>query len=69
MMFIKIGYRNIFRNKRRSLLTSIIIGLGLAAMIITDGFLSGMNENMIKIITNSLVGEGQIHHPKFRIAF
>ena len=44
MMFIKIGYRNIFRNKRRSLLTSIIIGLGLAAMIITDGFLSGMNE-------------------------
>ena len=66
MMFIKIGYRNIFRNKRRSLLTSIIIGLGLAAMIITDGFLSGMNENMIKIITNSLVGEGQIHHPKFR---
>ena len=47
MMFIKIGYRNIFRNKRRSLLTSIIIGLGLAAMIITDGFLSGMNENMI----------------------
>ncbi len=66
MMFIKIGYRNIFRNKRRSLLTSIIIGLGLAAMIITDGFLSGMNENMIKIVTNSLVGEGQIHHPKFR---
>lgn len=68
-MFIKIGYRNLFRNRRRSFLTSAVIGLGLAAMIITDGFLGGMNEHMVSQITGSLVTEGQIHHPKFRDSF
>lgn len=69
MMFVKIGFRNIFRNKRRSMLTSIVIAIGLAAMIITDGFLVGMTEYMINTITTSLVTEGQIHHPTFKTSY
>lgn len=65
-IFVKMGFRNIFRNKRRSLLTSIIIGLGIAAMILVDGFILGMSDNMVKTITDSFISEGQIHHPKFR---
>lgn len=65
-MFIKMGFKNLFRNKRRTFLTCVFIGLGLTSMIIIDGFMDGMNENMIHSVTRSLVSEGQIHNPKYR---
>ncbi len=64
-IFLKIGIKNIFRNKRRSFLTLTIISMGLAALIITDGFIKGMIENMVKTITQGIVSEGQIHNPEF----
>jgi ABC-type lipoprotein release transport system permease subunit len=64
-MFVKIGFRNLWRNKRRSILTSVVIGLGLAAMIITDGFMTGINEYMIQNITSSFSTEGQVQQPDF----
>lgn len=65
-MFIKLGFRNLFRNKRRTLLTALVIGISLAALIISHGMMLGITENMVSAITESMVGEGQIHHHKFR---
>ena len=66
LVFFKIGFRNLFRNQRRSLLTSAVIGLGVAGLIITDGFLIGMNDNMVSTITTGMISEGQIHHRQFK---
>lgn len=64
---IKLAWRNIFRNKRRTFIAGIAIGVGLAAMIFTDAVMIGMKDNMIKAATKSFLGEGQIHRLGFRL--
>ena len=65
LIFIKLGIRNVLRNKRRSFLTSLAIGVGLMALIISDGFILGMKNYMIRSVTDDYLGHGQIHHQKF----
>ncbi|MFB0565790.1 MAG: ABC transporter permease [Candidatus Aminicenantaceae bacterium] len=64
---IKLAWRNIFRNKRRTIIAGIAIGIGLASMIFTDALMVGMKDNMIKSATTSFLGEGQIHRNEFRL--
>lgn len=64
-MLYKLGFRNIFRNKRRSIITCMIMGLGLAALIFADAFLHGLNENMINSVTDSFIGDGEVHRKDF----
>jgi ABC-type lipoprotein release transport system permease subunit len=62
MMFIKLGFRNLWRNKRRSLLAGLAIGVGLASLMVADGFWEGMLQNMVKTVTKTYVGHAQLHH-------
>ena len=64
--YIKLAWRNILRNKRRTIIASIAIGIGLASLIMTDAVMKGMNSNMIKSATSSFMGEAQIHGSDFR---
>lgn len=64
---IKLAWRNIFRNTRRTIIAGIAIGIGLASMIFTDALMIGMKDNMIKSATTSFLGEGQIHRSGFRL--
>ena len=43
------------------------IGIGLASLILYDAIIIGMEENIIKSATSSLLGEAQIHQKDFRI--
>jgi len=64
---LKLAWRNLFRNKRRTIIACIAIGIGLAAMIFFDALMIGMKDNMIKSATSSFLGEGQIHCNEFRL--
>ncbi|MFD2231417.1 ABC transporter permease [Alkalimarinus sediminis] len=64
----RLAQRNIFRNTRRTLLTVLLIGCGLAALIFTDAFIRGMAASLIKISTETFLGEAQIHQHGFREA-
>ena len=64
---IKLAWRNIFRNKRRTFIAGTAIGVGLASMIFTDALMIGMKDNMIRSATKSFLGEGQIHREGFRL--
>ena len=63
LMYIKMAWRNILRNKRRTFIAGIAIGIGLASLIFTDALVIGMEKNMIYSATASFLGEGQIHRP------
>ena len=63
---IKLAWRNIFRNKRRTVIAGIAIGIGLASLIYVDALWIGMEQNMIRTATASFLGDGQIHHEGFR---
>jgi ABC-type lipoprotein release transport system permease subunit len=64
---MKLAWRNIFRNKRRTIIAGIAIGIGLATLIFTDALILGMKSNMIQSATAAYLGEGQIHRRNFRL--
>ena len=66
LTLVKLAWRNIFRNKRRTLIASIAIGIGLTALIFIDAFMIGMAETMIRTATASFLGDAQIHREGFR---
>ncbi|MBN1384813.1 MAG: ABC transporter permease [Elusimicrobia bacterium] len=65
-LFLKLAWRNVFRNKRRTFIAGTAIGVGLASLIFTDALIIGMKDNMVKSATASFLGEGQIHKKGFR---
>lgn len=69
MLIFKLAIRNLFRNTRRTVLTAILIGFSLMAMIMTDGLILGMKELLVNSLTKNLVGEAQLHRQGFRENF
>jgi ABC-type lipoprotein release transport system permease subunit len=65
-MYMKLAWRNVLRNKRRTFLAGLAVGIGLAALIFTDALIIGMENNMIASATSSFMGEAQIHRRGFR---
>ncbi|MCP4547552.1 MAG: ABC transporter permease [bacterium] len=63
---LQMAWRNIWRNRRRTLITSSSIALGLAAMIVYLGLFAGMNKRMLEIVTRSNYGAAQIHAIDYR---
>jgi ABC-type lipoprotein release transport system permease subunit len=64
--YIKLAWRNLFRNRRRSFIAGTAIGIGLASLVFMDALILGMEDNMIRSATASFLGEGQIHREGFR---
>lgn len=67
LFYIKLAWRNLFRNKRRTIIAGTAIALGLASMIFIDALMVGMKKMMIKSATASFLGDGQIHCSEFRL--
>jgi putative ABC transport system permease protein len=59
-MLIKLAFRNIFRNFRRTFFTFIAIAVGLAVMLAGDSFLQGMDRQSFEKIINYETGHVKI---------
>jgi ABC-type lipoprotein release transport system permease subunit len=60
-----LGFRNVWRNPRRSLLTALIIAVGVSSLMLTDGFIAGMLKTLVDTQTQIWMGHAQIHNPKY----
>lgn len=65
-LLLKLAWRNLFRNTRRTVLSGLAIGVGLAALIYGDALMLGMVDNMVRTATATFPGEAQIHGAQFR---
>ena len=65
MMLVKLAWRNIWRNKLRSLVVVISIGLGIWALLFLLSFNQGMIQNYIEDGINTQTSHLQVHNPKF----
>ena len=65
-MVLKIAWRNIWRNKRRSLVVIVAIALGIWSIIFLTGFADGMYKTMIDNAIESQYSHIQIHNPKYK---
>lgn len=66
ILLIKMAWRNILRNKRRTIVSALALSMGLAAMIFLDAFMNGMLINMVNSGTSTFPGEAQIHRKGFK---
>lgn len=66
MLTLKLAWRNLFRNIRRTLLTCVLIASALIVMILVDGLMIGMVDEMVGGITHTLEGEAQVNRKGFR---
>jgi ABC-type lipoprotein release transport system permease subunit len=64
--YVKLAWRNVLRNKRRTVIAGIAIGIGLACLIFYDGLIIGMEDVAIRSATDTFMGEAQIHRQGFR---
>ncbi len=65
MMMIILAWKNIWRNKKRSLIILAATAVGLSAGLFTVGMMTGMYDAMISSGINREIGEMQVHTRAF----
>ena len=69
MRTFKLAFRNLFRNTRRTVLTSLLISSSLIVLILVDGLMLGVIKVMVGGITQTLEGEAQVMRKGFQNNF
>lgn len=62
MLFLSMAWRNVWRNRRRSLLTAMVISLGITFSIFMRGVADGFHEQMVDNSVRAEIGHIEIHH-------
>jgi ABC-type lipoprotein release transport system permease subunit len=65
-IILRLAWRNLWRNHRRTLIMLAAIVVGAWAMIFMTALMRGMVDDMVKDGIRALPGHVQIHHPAFR---
>ena len=61
----KLAWRNLGRNRRRTLITGIGLALGMSLCVASYGLVDGMNVDILNALTRLDLGHVQIHHPDY----
>ena len=60
-MTLRLALRNLGRHRRRTILTVLVIGLGLGIMILSTGMTEGMNDAIVRVAVETSIGHVQVH--------
>lgn len=66
VLYIKLAWRNIWRNRRRTLIVILAVALGLSLMVFYDGLLAGATQGLYGNAVKLLGGNIQIHASGYR---
>ncbi len=66
LLTLRMAWRNLWRNPRRTLITGIAIAVGLGAMVFLVGWSEGLSRHMIATVTRAGLGDAQIHAEGYR---
>ena len=66
VLLLKLAWRNIFRNRRRTAVIILTIGIGLWGLAVSSAFWDGMILQMIENAVGSETGQLKIQHPEFQ---
>ncbi len=65
-IILRLAWRNLWRNHRRTLIMLAAIVVGAWAMIFMTALMRGMVDDMVRDGIRALPGHVQIHHPAYR---
>ena len=63
---VQIAWRNLGRNKKRTALALLAIGVGQFALLASNGLMRGYADNIRLAITGPMIGHVQVHAPEWR---
>jgi len=63
---LKIAWRNLGRNRKRTVLAVSAIALGQVTLVFVNCMMAGMFADMLRTITGPLLGHVQVHHEQWR---
>jgi len=66
MMTLRLAWRNLWRNPRRTAVIFIAVSIGVFGMIFIAALMEGVGEQMVRNSISTLVGSLQIHHRGYR---
>src|SRR5713101_5132014 len=65
MLYLKLAIRNVFRNRRRTVITLAAMGFGAAAVIVFGGFVNAIYWGVRESTIRSQVGHIQLYRKGF----
>lgn len=65
MLIIRLGWRNLWRNPRRSLISISAVATAFVFLILLLGMSEGLKRQMLQNGTGLLMGQVQLHHPEY----
>ncbi len=65
LLVLKLAWRNVHRNTRRSILTVLIFAVGLATLVISNALYDGFHEKMVVNAVRIFIGHLQVHAEGF----
>ncbi len=65
MTLVRIAWRNLWRNPRRTFITMFSMSFGLTMMIVFYALMNGMVDQMVRFATILGAGHVQVHHVEF----
>lgn len=66
MSTLRIAWRNLGRNKRRTALMLLAISVAQISVLLMDGLMNGAADMMVDALTGPVFGHAQIHDPRWR---
>lgn len=65
MLLFRLAIRNLWRNARRTVLTTTVIIVGIGILVLGEGFISGVEQNIVIAAEDGLVGHVTIRPPNY----
>lgn len=65
-MYFQLGWRNIWRNPRRTVVILLAVIIGVWSMIFLGALMRGMLQNMVENGISTMTGDIQVHHKGYR---
>jgi len=65
MIILSIAWKNVWRNRKRSIIVMIAVMLGTTAGVFTSGLMMGWIDQRLNSVINTEIGHLKIHNPEF----
>ena len=65
MDLLRLAWRNLGRNRRRTVITATALVIGVALSVASYAYFDGMTAEMLRALTRYDLGHAQLHNPEF----